>query len=149
MNIDILFDGPPGPVSGRFVEVESPAGVSIKFGSWVRRDDAGDDWWALRIGTAEFAAVRLPLERRVAQLEAEAGHHDHWHAFGARVWRWLDENWDTEDGWELAEIAVLSGLAEHVKYDPDIHGACEAEPGDDIIYPLRGDPAFATLAGAP
>ena len=70
MNIDILFDGPPGPVSGRFVEVESPAGVSIKFGSWVRRDDAGDDWWALRIGTAEFAAVRLPLERRVAQLEA-------------------------------------------------------------------------------
>jgi len=98
---------------------------------------------------AEFATVREPLERRVAQLEAEAGHHDHWHAFGARVWRWLAENWDTEDGWELAEIAVLSGLAEHVKYDPDIHGACEAEPGDDIIYPLRGDPAFATLAGAP
>ena len=98
---------------------------------------------------AEFAAVREPLERRVAQLEAEAGHHDHWHAFGARVWRWLAENWDTEDGWELAEIAALSGLAEHVKYDPDIHGECEAEPGDDIIYPLRGDPAFAALAGAP
>ena len=98
---------------------------------------------------AEFAAVRLPLERRVAQLEAEAGHHDHWHAFGARVWRWLAENWDTEDGWELAEIAALSGLAEHVKYDPDIHGECGAEPGDDIIYPLRGDPAFAALAGAP
>ena len=87
------------------------------------------------------------LEQRIATLEAEAGHHDHWHAFGARVWRWLAENWDTEDGWELAEIAVLAGLAEHVKYDPDIHGECEAEPGDDIIYPLRGDPAFAALAG--
>jgi hypothetical protein len=98
---------------------------------------------------AVFAAYEkvAPLEARIAALEVEAGHHDHWHAFGARVWRWLAENWDTEDGWELAEIAVLSGLAEHVEYDPDKHGECEAEPGDDIIYPLRGDPAFAALAG--
>lgn len=43
--VDIVFDGPPGPESGRFVEVESPPGVGIKFGQWVRRDDG---YWVLR-----------------------------------------------------------------------------------------------------
>jgi hypothetical protein len=101
---------------------------------------------AVSVAAVSPEVVRALIER-ITTLEVEAGHHDHWHAFGARVWRWLGENWDTEDVWELAEIAVLSGLAEHVKYDPDKHGECEAEPGDDIIYPLRGDPAFAALAG--
>lgn len=43
--IDIVFDGPPGPEFGRFVEVESPPGRSIRFGEWVKRDDG---FWVLR-----------------------------------------------------------------------------------------------------
>ncbi len=44
--IDIVFDDGPGPVSGRFVEVENEAGESICVGEWVKRDDG---YWALRI----------------------------------------------------------------------------------------------------
>ena len=43
--IDVLFDGPPGPEAGRFVEIESPPGTSIRFGEWV---DRGNGYWALR-----------------------------------------------------------------------------------------------------
>ena len=47
--IDIDFDGPPGPVAGRFVEVERD-GKSVRFGEWVNR---GDGTWALRIPDPE------------------------------------------------------------------------------------------------
>lgn len=49
--IDIVFDGPPGPVSGRFVEVEDEDGKGIRIGEWV---DRGDGNWALRIGWTEI-----------------------------------------------------------------------------------------------
>ena len=54
MKVDIVFDGPPGPESGRFVEVESPPGTGIKFGEWVHRDDG---YWVLR-----FAAEKTTDE---------------------------------------------------------------------------------------
>jgi len=44
--IDIVFDGPPGPNPGRFVEVENESGESICAGEWI---DRGDGMWALRI----------------------------------------------------------------------------------------------------
>jgi hypothetical protein len=44
--IDIVFDGPPGPTSGRFVEVEDPSGASVDAGNWVCR---ADGYWVLRI----------------------------------------------------------------------------------------------------
>lgn len=37
----IRFDGPPGPESGRFVEVETLDGKGFKLGEWVQD---GDDW---------------------------------------------------------------------------------------------------------
>ena len=43
--IDIVFDGPPGPVCGRFVEVENDKGASIRVGEWVKREDG---YWVLR-----------------------------------------------------------------------------------------------------
>lgn len=46
MYVDIVFDGPPGPTAGRFVEVEDSSGASIKLGEWIKRDD---DFWVLRI----------------------------------------------------------------------------------------------------
>lgn len=45
-HVDIVFDGPPGHESGRFVEVEDDTGRSICFARWVERDDG---YWALRI----------------------------------------------------------------------------------------------------
>lgn len=42
--IDIVFDGPPGPEGGRFVEVEQE-GVSVCLGVWIHRPDG---YWALR-----------------------------------------------------------------------------------------------------
>lgn len=44
--IRIVFDGPPGPVAGRFVEVEDAAGHGLKVGKWV---DRGDGLWDLRL----------------------------------------------------------------------------------------------------
>lgn len=47
--IDIVFDGSPGPVAGRFVEVENTEGASVGVGEWI---DRGDGFWALRIEVA-------------------------------------------------------------------------------------------------
>lgn len=44
--IDIVFDGPPSAVTGRFVEVEDETGASVSFGQWVDREDGT---WALRL----------------------------------------------------------------------------------------------------
>lgn len=52
--IDIVFDGPPGPESGRFVEVESPPGTGISFGEWVHREDG---YWALRFTESVTSAL--------------------------------------------------------------------------------------------
>lgn len=49
--IYIVFDGPPGPVAGRFVEVENAAGASINAGEWVEQPDG---YWALRIEQKVF-----------------------------------------------------------------------------------------------
>lgn len=44
--INIILDGPPSPLSGRFVEVETDDGRSINAGEWIERSDG---LWALRI----------------------------------------------------------------------------------------------------
>ena len=46
MALNIIFDGPPGPEVGRFVEVENDCGESIKAGEWSENDDGT---WTLRI----------------------------------------------------------------------------------------------------
>ena len=47
--LNIVFDGPPGPVSGRFIEVENDAGAGVNAGEWSERSNG---WWALRIPAA-------------------------------------------------------------------------------------------------
>lgn len=46
--VDIVFDGPPGPEAGRFVEAESPAGRSVRAGEWIE-PGVGDEYWRLRM----------------------------------------------------------------------------------------------------
>ena len=57
--IDIVFDGPPGPISGRFIEVEDSTGASIAYGEWIDRKDGT---WALRMVDARPAHVRQVSE---------------------------------------------------------------------------------------
>lgn len=40
-DVHIVFDGPPGPDGGRFVEAETADGKSIRVGRWEQR---GDYW---------------------------------------------------------------------------------------------------------
>jgi hypothetical protein len=44
--INIVFVGPPGPMAGRFIEVETDDGHSLRIGQWLERPDG---YWALRI----------------------------------------------------------------------------------------------------
>ena len=44
--INILFDGPPGPEAGRFVEAVTDDGKGISIGEWIEREDG---LWSLRI----------------------------------------------------------------------------------------------------
>jgi hypothetical protein len=50
--INILFDGPPGRQSGRFVEVENDDGESINAGEWIQCENG---LWALRITALPIA----------------------------------------------------------------------------------------------
>jgi hypothetical protein len=52
--LDIVFDGPPGPECGRFVEVETIEGRSVRVGEWI---DRGNGLWALRITGSSIAAA--------------------------------------------------------------------------------------------
>ena len=47
ITIDIVFDGPPGPEAGSFVEAEDEQGRGIKVGEWIGPDERG--WWRLRL----------------------------------------------------------------------------------------------------
>jgi len=44
--LHVVFDGPPGPQSGRFIEVETPDGRGVNAGEWHEREDG---YWELRI----------------------------------------------------------------------------------------------------
>ena len=71
--ISILFDGPPGPVCGRFVEVELDDGRSINAGEWTKRPDG---MWALRITELPvvdeiFLGTRAALDRLTIRAATE------------------------------------------------------------------------------
>jgi len=67
--IDIVFDGPPGPVAGRFVEVEDSARRSIRFGEWTKRDDG---FWVLRVANEQASAHRSAQIRAACQTALRA-----------------------------------------------------------------------------
>lgn len=57
MEIHIVFDGPPGPQPGRFVEVENERGESIAPGRWEQRSTLmGPTLWHLVITPADLEA---------------------------------------------------------------------------------------------
>jgi hypothetical protein len=56
-HVDIVFDGPPSPLSCYFIDVENAAGHSITFGEWIKRDDG---YWVLRFSPADFPKPNPP-----------------------------------------------------------------------------------------
>ena len=94
----------------------------------------------IALGEARIALAAA--EQRLARLRPFV----RW-AFGVWDWLWGSRGMDGEDGWDLAERAEKCGLAARVKYDPEVHGETEADPGDEILYPGDFDPtdrAWAT-----
>ena len=67
----IIFNKPPGPEAGRFIEVETSSGESVRVGEWTRRRDG---LWALGpfVETSHCSALARECERlqeRVDSLE--------------------------------------------------------------------------------
>jgi len=58
--INIVFDGPPGHLTGNFVEVELDNGESINAGEWIQRGD----YWILRIASLPIKeeVIFMPLD---------------------------------------------------------------------------------------
>lgn len=65
--VDIVFDGPPGPQSRRFIEAENDQGCSVSVGRWVQRPNG---YWALRIHPPAESAMLVGLIRAAALLES-------------------------------------------------------------------------------
>lgn len=57
--IDIVFYGPPGPQSVRFLETEDENGHGIVVGEWI---DRGNGFWALRIPRVDLDDRQVSLE---------------------------------------------------------------------------------------
>ena len=74
--IRILFDGPPGPESGRFIEVENKKGESISIGEWVQE---GDMWYL------EFPDIRNEYETLKAATERFVAYMDEWYSIRGKV----------------------------------------------------------------
>ena len=58
--LHVVFDGPPGPQSGRFIEVETPDGRGVNAGEWHEREDG---YWELRITRPAPKADSALVER--------------------------------------------------------------------------------------
>lgn len=72
MKLSIIFDGPPGAVSGRFVEVEDENGQSMNAGTW-RERSAG--LWSLDIDTEELERKRCRCKDECRDLLEEFADH--------------------------------------------------------------------------
>ncbi len=72
MIVHVVFDGPPGPVAGRFVEVETPDGGGISVGRWIERDDG---YWALEIDVIPHSqdTEQESEQERLAHLRCRCG----------------------------------------------------------------------------
>ena len=54
-DLHVIFDAPPGPTCGRFVECETAGGRSVGVGEWVERPDG---LWALVLPNAMIEVSR-------------------------------------------------------------------------------------------
>jgi NTP pyrophosphatase (non-canonical NTP hydrolase) len=69
--IDVLFDGPPGAIAGRFVECENERGHGVRTGEWIAPEPP-DNIWRLRI------KVFPGLNGMAARIYEAADSHGFW-----------------------------------------------------------------------
>ncbi|MES2904568.1 MAG: hypothetical protein V4696_10320 [Pseudomonadota bacterium] len=69
--LHFVFDGPPGPEAGRFIECETPDGRSVRAGEWHKREDG---YWELRVPIASMPkhSGDTTTVERVAQSDRDA-----------------------------------------------------------------------------
>ena len=78
--VHVVFDGPPGPEAGRFVECETPDGKSINAGEWRERKDG---LWELIITPPARSLDRVVLPEQL-EIERPRSQPNSWddHAMG-------------------------------------------------------------------
>lgn len=81
---------------------------------------AGTDW-----GDSEI--------NRIARAALDAPDYESFGKAVVSLFHWWGDEW-SED---IMPLAVQSGLAERVPYDPELHGDCEADPGDEMWVWLK------------
>ena len=65
--IRIVFDGPPGPVCGRFVEVENEHGEGMSLGEWKQE---GEFWYLEFDDTRpKLASARAIMQKFVSKVD--------------------------------------------------------------------------------
>lgn len=119
--IEIVFDGPPGPGGGRFVEIEQ-GGASVRLGEWRQR---ADGLWALVLSglsaapatsapAIRWSALRLEIQarRRAAKLsQAEAAKRA---GLTVRAWQ-IYERGEREPRWgDGLCMMVAAGMLEEL-----------------------------------
>lgn len=57
--IRLIFDGPPSPTAGRFIEAENEAGASIRVGEWKEHRNI-EGWWELVIDLDRMRSAAAP-----------------------------------------------------------------------------------------
>ena len=67
--LHIVFDGPPGPEAGRFVEVETASSRGVRAGRW----EARGDYWHLILTPADFARLQADQRLRTPGMCMECG----------------------------------------------------------------------------
>lgn len=127
--IDVVFDGPPGPQSGRFVEVEDDEGRSIKFGEWIQRRDG---YWILRFRlSGSTVAPASPLGKVDVKPLGNVDVKDIDRV--SRLMQALREWSDIEDGFNREGI---DGLSLEVGKIVNSGEQCELEDGWFVIVDL-------------
>jgi len=114
--LNIIFNGPPGPEGGRFIEVETDDGHSVRAGEWSQRPDGH---WRLRITTALQpspvpVAERLPEDHECCPNPRTGKdnwcwgfvQHDAYIHFAGR-WRMMKREWLIDEATHWAQWDAL------------------------------------------
>jgi hypothetical protein len=110
--LDIVFDGPPGPEAGRFVEVENDQGKSVKVGAWMKRDGV---YWALRL---QVAPPRRPARKPTLPLSQQL------RITADRIWGKHGSATDAPDPSKTITVGTLRHLARTME---DLEGQADRQ----------------------
>jgi hypothetical protein len=99
--LDIVFDGPPDNVCGRFVEVEDSEGKSVSVGTWVEYGECNPGFWALRI----------PDHRHLqAELDKYRGYQEQYLTLTRKTQKDLETVTELLNEWKVDFIDSLTTL---------------------------------------